>query len=110
MREAADAMFEFIRMPDSTGFGNFTESGQVVPAIDGSTESSVRRQLVGYEIKNINLENKSSALSRVSVANDFDARVLQIEQPEECCTFGRYVCYWHIADSSAAPQNVRFKR
>jgi acetoacetate decarboxylase len=23
--------FEFIRMPDSTGFGNYTESGQVVP-------------------------------------------------------------------------------
>ena len=43
-------MFEFIRMPDSTGFGNFTESGQVVPAIDESTESSVRRQLVGYEV------------------------------------------------------------
>src|SRR3990167_7482718 len=23
--------FEFIRMPDSTGFGNYTESGQVIP-------------------------------------------------------------------------------
>jgi acetoacetate decarboxylase len=24
--------FEFIRMPDSTGFGDYTESGQVIPA------------------------------------------------------------------------------
>ena len=93
-------MFEFIRMPDSTGFGNFTESGQVVPAIDGSTESSVRRQLVGYEIKNINLENKSSALSRVSVANDFGVRVLQIEKPD--CA--RYVCYRHLADMLASAE------
>ena len=23
--------FEFIRMPDSTGFGNYSESGQVIP-------------------------------------------------------------------------------
>ena len=23
--------FEFIRMPDSTGFGDYTESGQVIP-------------------------------------------------------------------------------
>jgi len=23
--------YEFIRMPDSTGFGNYTESGQVIP-------------------------------------------------------------------------------
>ncbi|WP_179214246.1 acetoacetate decarboxylase, partial [Paraburkholderia caledonica] len=23
--------FEFIKMPDSTGFGNYTESGQVIP-------------------------------------------------------------------------------
>jgi len=35
MREAADAIFEFIRMPDSTGFGNFT----------------VDRKSSGYEIK-----------------------------------------------------------
>lgn len=26
--------YEFIRMPDSTGFGNYTESGQVIPVID----------------------------------------------------------------------------
>jgi len=25
--------FEFIRMPDSTGFGNYTESGQVIPVV-----------------------------------------------------------------------------
>ena len=25
--------FEFIRMPDSTGFGDYTESGQVVPVL-----------------------------------------------------------------------------
>ena len=25
--------FEFIRMPDSTGFGDYTESGQVIPAV-----------------------------------------------------------------------------
>lgn len=25
--------YEFIRMPDSTGFGNYTESGQVIPVI-----------------------------------------------------------------------------
>jgi acetoacetate decarboxylase len=25
--------FEFIRMPDSTGFGDYTESGQVIPVI-----------------------------------------------------------------------------
>jgi acetoacetate decarboxylase len=24
--------FEFIRMPDPTGFGDYTESGQVIPA------------------------------------------------------------------------------
>lgn len=27
--------FEFIRMPDSTGFGDYTESGQVIPVRDG---------------------------------------------------------------------------
>ncbi|WP_427308478.1 acetoacetate decarboxylase [Cupriavidus sp. H39] len=26
--------YEFIRMPDSSGFGNYTESGQVIPIID----------------------------------------------------------------------------
>ena len=30
--------FEFIRMPDSTGFGDYTESGQVIPVRLGSTE------------------------------------------------------------------------
>lgn len=25
--------YEFIRMPDSTGFGDFTESGQVIPVV-----------------------------------------------------------------------------
>ena len=31
--EASEAIvkYEFIRMPDSTGFGNYTESGQVIP-------------------------------------------------------------------------------
>ncbi|WP_367605718.1 acetoacetate decarboxylase [Legionella sp. W05-934-2] len=29
--------FEFIRMPDSTGFGNYTESGQVIPVRFGNT-------------------------------------------------------------------------
>jgi acetoacetate decarboxylase len=33
--------FEFIRMPDSTGFGNYTESGQVIPV-------SFRGQRGGY--------------------------------------------------------------
>ncbi|MDE1948385.1 MAG: acetoacetate decarboxylase [Burkholderiales bacterium] len=28
---AAHVKFEFIRMPDSTGFGDYTESGQVIP-------------------------------------------------------------------------------
>ena len=95
MREAADAIFEFIRMPDSTGFGNFTESGQEVPAIDGSTES--RRAM---KLKNINLANKSSELSRVWVANDFGVRVLQIEKPD--CA--RYVCYRHLADMLASAE------
>ena len=29
--EQALVKFEFIRMPDSTGFGDYTESGQVIP-------------------------------------------------------------------------------
>src|SRR5271154_763638 len=33
--------YEFIRMPDSTGFGDYTESGQVIPV-------SFRGQLGGY--------------------------------------------------------------
>jgi acetoacetate decarboxylase len=33
--------FEFIRMPDSTGFGDYTESGQVIPV-------SFRGELGGY--------------------------------------------------------------
>lgn len=31
MVEEAIVKYEFIRMPDSTGFGNYTESGQVIP-------------------------------------------------------------------------------
>mgnify|MGYP001806412612 CR=1 FL=1 len=31
MVEEAFVKYEFIRMPDSTGFGNYTESGQVIP-------------------------------------------------------------------------------
>lgn len=30
--------FEFIRMPDSTGFGDYTEAGQVIPVRYGKTE------------------------------------------------------------------------
>ena len=73
MREAADAIFEFIRMPDSTGFGNFTESGQEVPAIDGSTES--RRAM---KLKNINLANKShnSHLREGSTHRAPDSRIV----------------------------------
>jgi len=33
--------YEFIRMPDSTGFGDYTESGQVIPA-------SFRGRIGGY--------------------------------------------------------------
>ena len=34
--------FEFIRMPDSTGFGDYTESGQVIPVtFDGQSGSYV---------------------------------------------------------------------
>src|SRR5438309_6103507 len=34
--------YEFIRMPDSTGFGDYTESGQVIPvAFDGVRGSYV---------------------------------------------------------------------
>src|SRR6187431_3056250 len=29
--EASLVKYEFIRMPDSTGFGDYTESGQVIP-------------------------------------------------------------------------------
>jgi acetoacetate decarboxylase len=32
--------FEFIRMPDSTGFGNYTESGQVIPVRFGDRRGS----------------------------------------------------------------------
>ena len=32
--------FEFIRMPDSTGFGNYTESGQVVPVTFNGRQGS----------------------------------------------------------------------
>lgn len=30
---SATVLFEFIRMPDSAGFGDYTESGQVIPAL-----------------------------------------------------------------------------
>ncbi|MFZ0193698.1 MAG: acetoacetate decarboxylase, partial [Pseudolabrys sp.] len=30
--------YEFIRMPDSTGFGDYTESGQVIPVKFGSEQ------------------------------------------------------------------------
>jgi len=38
--EAPDAIvkFEFIRMPDSTGFGDYTESGQVIPVRFNGTD------------------------------------------------------------------------
>lgn len=32
--------FEFIRMPDSTGFGNYTESGQVIPVQFGGVSGN----------------------------------------------------------------------
>ncbi len=32
--------YEFIRMPDSTGFGNYTESGQVIPVTFNGVEGS----------------------------------------------------------------------
>jgi acetoacetate decarboxylase len=32
--------YEFIRMPDSTGFGNYTESGQVIPVKFGGKEGN----------------------------------------------------------------------
>ena len=51
--------------------------------IDRHGREGVSRELslVGYEIKSINLANKSEP-SRVSVANEFGARVLKLEQPE----------------------------
>ncbi|MGH8687681.1 MAG: acetoacetate decarboxylase [Burkholderiales bacterium] len=40
--EEAIVQYEFIRMPDSTGFGDYTESGQVIPvALDGRRGSYV---------------------------------------------------------------------
>ena len=30
--------FEFIRMPDSTGFGDYTEAGQVIPVRLGNVD------------------------------------------------------------------------
>jgi acetoacetate decarboxylase len=32
--------FEFIRMPDSSGFGNYTEAGQVIPVIHEGVEAN----------------------------------------------------------------------
>jgi uncharacterized delta-60 repeat protein len=51
--------------------------------IDRHGREGVSRELslVGYEIKSINVANKSEP-SRVSVANEFGARVLKLEQPE----------------------------
>lgn len=39
LKPASDLVkYEFIRMPDSTGFGDYTESGQVIPVtLDGKT-------------------------------------------------------------------------
>jgi len=42
--------YEFIRMPDSTGFGDYTESGQVVPVIfEGSAGSYVHSMYLNDE-------------------------------------------------------------
>jgi acetoacetate decarboxylase len=34
--------FEFIRMPDSTGFGDYTESGQVIPSRSRAARAATR--------------------------------------------------------------------
>ena len=33
--------YEFIRMPDSTGFGDYTESGQVIPVASAAKKASM---------------------------------------------------------------------
>src|SRR5262250_454647 len=35
--------YEFIRMPDSTGFGDYTETGQVIPVRFKTKDGAVRR-------------------------------------------------------------------
>ena len=37
--------YEFIRMPDSTGFGNYTESGQVIPVRYNGKAGSYTHQM-----------------------------------------------------------------
>ena len=34
--------YEFIRMPDSTGFGDYTETGQVIPVTFGDRKAAIR--------------------------------------------------------------------
>jgi acetoacetate decarboxylase len=38
-------LYEFIRMPDSAGFGDYTESGVVIPAVFGSTPVNFTAQM-----------------------------------------------------------------
>lgn len=38
-------LYEFIRMPDSSGFGNYTESGQVIPARFGDQQVNFTAQM-----------------------------------------------------------------
>src|ERR1700730_4090866 len=51
----ATVNYEFIRMPDSTGFGDYTETGQVIPvrfhAADGTIEEGgyVLRRMTGCD-------------------------------------------------------------
>lgn len=40
MPDDALVSYEFIRMPNSTGFGDYTESGQVIPVIDAQGRAS----------------------------------------------------------------------
>ncbi len=50
--EVTDAIvkFEFIRMPDSTGFGDYTESGQVIPvSLNGQKGSYVHAMYLNDE-------------------------------------------------------------
>lgn len=37
-------LYEFIRMPDSAGFGDYTESGVVIPALFEASRSTSRRR------------------------------------------------------------------
>src|SRR5215470_7902723 len=38
-------LYEFIRMPDSAGFGDYTESGIVIPAVHGTEHVSFTAQM-----------------------------------------------------------------